>query len=287
MTLKTIRLSVPLFLALQWTVALAPVSAGSTSLGLVTGAVNATMDGHELLAHTALFDGDTLAVNNPGTAIVALSDGGRLIFGRGSVASFQEGGQLTPSVCLASGSVSLYQPQGAASLRISSGEVTVVTSEKFRTVGEVYLGDGTEVVRAKDGVLRIEAMGSSLEVKKGRTAVVTTRKLAQNPIPGTGAHGANVGIHMSAQTGLALVTVAEGAAATVGTTVALVRAGDAKDAANAAATASNSAVAAANSAVAAAEQAEATAVAAGCALNLFPGISPSPFTPPPGFTCPP
>jgi hypothetical protein len=254
--------------------------AGSAVVGSVAGSMNATIGGQVLLPNTTIFSGDSLRVKD-GAAVVAVVPASRLVFGRETVASFlRETGEVT--VLLGQGNVSLYSAEGVG-LRVKVGEVSILPAAGYKTLGEVALLNGTVVVTAKEGKLRVEGNGPAVEVVKGKTVTVLARS------PQGGAAGAGSGAaHISTATALQLGSVAAGATSTVMSAVAISRAADARDEAAAASTAAASAVTAANAATAAAQAARNAANAAGCALNEYSvsqgGVSV--YTPPAGMTCP-
>jgi hypothetical protein len=242
--------------------------------------MNATIGGQALLPNTTIFSGDSLTVKD-GAAVVAVGPGSRLVFGRETVASFlRETGEVT--VLLGQGNVSLYAAEGAG-LRVKVGDVSVLPATGFKTLGEVALLNGTIVVTAKEGKLRVEGNGPAVEVVKGKTITV----LARTPQGGAaGGGGGNAGL--SASTALQVASVGLGATSTVMSGMAISRAGDARDEALSATSAANAAKAAADAAKAAADAARNAANEAGCALNDFSisqgGVSV--YTPPAGMTCP-
>jgi hypothetical protein len=186
--------------------------------------------------------------------------------------------------------VSLYHADDRMGLRVQAGSVTVEAAPGFKTLGDVAMTNGAVMVTAKDGALRVNDGGRTVEVAKGKTITVAP-KAARAPQTGGSQKlgGGNTALEAGA--------LGAGAAAAVLAGIALKRAGDAKDAANAATSAATAAGAAATSAdsdavaaTAAANAANATALAAGCAVNNFNvgtfDITPSPFIPPPGESCP-
>jgi hypothetical protein len=253
---------------------------GSAVVGSVAGSMNATIGGQALLPNTTIFSGDSLTVKD-GAAVVAVGPGSRLVFGRETVASFlRETGEVT--VLLGQGNVSLYAAEGVG-LRVKVGDVSVLPAAGFKTLGEVALLNGTIVVTAKEGKLRVEGNGPAVEVVKGKTLTVLARS------PQGGAAGAGSGAaRVSSYTALQVSSVALGATSAVLSGAAISRAGDARDSADAAKTTAANAVTAANAATAAAQAAQNAANAAGCALNDFSisqgGVSV--YTPPTGMTCP-
>ena len=273
---------VPLFVLLVGIVAATWGFAGAAVIGSVAGTLNATVGGQALMPNTTLFSGDSLQVKD-GVAVVAVGKTSRMVFGRETVASFlREKEEVT--VLLGQGNVSLYHPDEAVALRVKAGEVSVVPAKGFKTLGEVAMLNGTVVVTAKEGMLRVEGRdGSVVNVAKGKTITVSPR-VRQAAGGAAGASAARV----STGTVLSVATVGTSAASTVVSGVAMSRAGDAKTAATNATTSANSAATAATSAASAATAAQTTAVSAGCALNKLAasaGISPSPFTPPTGTSC--
>jgi len=286
MSSKDLRLRVSLLLLLLGLVAAVPAFAGSAVIGSVAGAMNATVGGQAVVPNTTLFSGDSLQVKD-GVAVVAIGGASRMVFGRDTVASFlRDTGEVT--VLLGQGNVSMYHPNDSVALRVKIGDVSVVPATGFKTLGEVAMLNGAIVVTAKEGMLRVEGNGSSVNVVKGKTITVTpTVRKAQG---GAAAGGGGV----SSSTGLQAASLGVGAVSMILSGVAMSRAGDAKDAAANAVTAANSAgqsakdaIAAADAATAAAEAAATNANTAGCALNdlaINLGVA-STYTPPEGYSC--
>ena len=244
------RLRAALMVLAAALVAAVPVFAGSAVVGSVAGSMNATLGGQALLPNTTVFSGDSLQVKD-GAAVVAIGQGSRLVFGRETVASFlREAGEVT--VLLGQGNVSMYQAQAGVGLRVKVGTVSVVPVAGFKTLGEVAMVNGAVVVTAKEGKLRVEGNGPAVEVVKGKTITVDG-KVARAPQGGA----AGAGVH--AGTALQVGSIAAGATSSVLSGVAISRAGDAKDAADAANATAGDAVTAANDAAAAAEAAGDTA----------------------------
>ncbi len=263
--------------------------AGSAVIGLVAGSSNATLSGRAMAPNTPIFSGDTIQVRD-GVAVVAVGSSSRMAFGRETVASFlRDSNEVT--VLLSQGNVSLSHSDDSVALRIKAGEVSIAPAMGFKTLGDVAMLNGSIVVTAKEGLLRVEGNGSTVEVAKGKTITLPT-KAAKAPAGAAAGAGARISSSLAlniASASLAGLGAVEGA-------VAISRANDAKDAANAAnataaqaVTSANAATAAANAATAAANAANATAVSAGCALDkvaISLGITPSPFTPAAGTKCP-
>ena len=254
--------------------------AGSAVVGSVAGSMNATIGGQALLPNTTIFSGDSLQVKD-GAAVVAVGSGSRLVFGRETEASFlRDANEVT--VLLGQGNVSLYRAAEGTGLRVKVGEVSILPAAGYKTLGEVALLGGTIVVTAKEGKLRVEGNGPAVEVVKGKT--ITLARSARGPQGGAAGSG-SAGV--SSSTALQIGAIAAGGTSAVLSGVAMSRAADARDAAAAANSTASQAVQAAKAAEDAAVAAEDAAVAAGCAVNTaFPDVSPSPYTPPAGYTCP-
>jgi hypothetical protein len=258
-------------------VAIVPAFAGSAVVGSVAGSMNATLGGQALVPNTTVFSGDSLQVKD-GAAVVAIGQGSRLVFGRETVASFlRDAGEVT--VLLGQGNVSMYQAQAGMGVRVKVGTVSVVPATGFKTLGEVAMINGTVIVTAKEGKLRVEGNGPAVEVVKGKTITVNA-KAARAPQGGAGAA-------VNAATAMQVGSIAAGGTSAVLSGVAISRAGDARDAAASANSTAASAVSAAQDAQAAAEAAAETANAAGCAVNtVWPDVGgASPYTPPAGMSC--
>jgi hypothetical protein len=242
------RLRAALIVLAAALVAAVAVFAGSAVVGSVAGSLNATLGGQALLPNTTVFSGDSLQVKD-GAAVVAIGQGSRLVFGRETVASFlREAGEVT--VLLGQGNVSMYQAPAGVGLRVKVGTVSVVPVAGFKTLGEVAMVNGAVVVTAKEGKLRVEGNGPAVEVVKGKTITVDA-KVARAP--------QGVGPAVNAATALQVGSIAAGATSSVLSGVAISRAGDAKDAADAANSTAGNAVTAANNAAAAATAAGDTA----------------------------
>jgi hypothetical protein len=261
MTMKNTVLRLTLFALLVGAVATVPALAGSAVIGSVAGSMNATVGGQSLLPNTTIFSGDSLQVRD-GVAVIAVGNNSRVIFGRDTVASFlRDSNEVT--VLLSQGNVSMLHPNDGTPVRVKAGNVSVTSSTGFKTLGEVAMLNGSVVVTAKEGTLKVEDHGATKNVTKGQTIVVTP-KTADSKGGGAGWGGGN-------DTALLIVGVGAGATAAVLAGVAVSRAGKATTAANeataAAAAAGSSATAAANAAnsTAAAALAAATAAASSSA----------------------
>jgi phosphohistidine swiveling domain-containing protein len=144
-----------------------PVLAGSAVVGSVAGSLNATLGGKALEANTTLFSGDRLAVKD-GTAVVALKSGSRMVLGRETEATFlREADAVT--VALDKGNVSVYQPEAGTAVRVKIGELTIEPGKGYATEGDVAMLDGSVIVTAKSGTLKVGDGKRAQEVKKGQT----------------------------------------------------------------------------------------------------------------------
>jgi hypothetical protein len=267
-------------------IGLMPMVAGSAAVGSIAGSRNATLSGEALVANTTVFSGDHLQVRD-GVAVVALDEGNRMVFGRETEASFvREAKDVT--VLLSRGNVSMYHPGVSSGVEVKAGDVTVRPAAGYKTLGEVAMLDGSLVVTAKQGMLQVERQGRTEQVAEGKTVTLPVRAAgAPAPSPAAPPDG---NAHITTATTLGVLGLGAGTAAAILAGLGLSRSNDAKAAANAATTAGNNATAAANAATAAANAAAAAANASGCAENIEnanenPG-TPSPYTPPAGFSCP-
>jgi len=258
--------------------------AGSAAVGSVAGSLNATMGGRELIRNSTIFSGDSLQVKD-GVAVIALSRGSRLVFGRESTVSFSQEAEAVTAV-LGQGNVSLFCPDGGAGVRVKVGEVTIAPAKGFKTLGEVAMANGAVTVTTKEGLLRVEGNGQAVDVAKGKTIAIMP-KLARAPRAGGGGGSSVNGVEVAA--------VGVGAAGALLGGLAYHSANEARDnansaiaGANAAKSSADAATAAANAATAAANAATANAISVGCALNTFANAQDmaSPYTPPAGSTCP-
>jgi len=284
--LSKFNLRLTLCLVVLGLVVTIPAFAGSAVVGSVAGSMNATVGGQTLLPNTTLFSGDSLQVKD-GVAVVAVGATGRMVFGHNTVASFlRDSKEIT--VLLDQGDVSLFQSDAKTPVRVRVGNVSVVPAGSFKTLGQVAMLNGTAVITAKEGSLRVEGNGPAINVVQGKTITVNTKASAP---PG----GSNPpsGKHISSEEAWGVGAVVAGGAAAVLAGVSLSRAGDAND--NASSAASEASTAAANAAAATSEastadsDALASANAVGCALNALAaeeGIAVSPYTPPGTETCP-
>ena len=232
-----------------------PAMAGSAVIGSVAGTMNATVGGQSLLPNTTLFSGDSLQVRD-GVAVIAVGNNSRVILGRDTVASFlRESNEVT--VLLTQGNVSMLRPNGATAVRVKAGAVSIAPVGGFKTLGEVAMLNGTIVVTSKDGTLQVNEHGTTRNVAKGQT-IVLSPKTADNKGGGTGWGGGG-------STALEVAAVGAGGIAAILAGVAMSRAGNANTSAQGAISAANSATSAANAATS--QAAAATAAASSAAAS--------------------
>jgi hypothetical protein len=243
-----VRLSL---LAVLAVVATMPALAGSAVIGSVAGSTNATIGGQSLLPKTTIFSGDSLNVKD-GVAVIAVGNNTRVIFGRDTVASFlRDTNEVT--VMLSQGDVSMLHPNDGTPVRVKAGDISITPAAGFKTLGEVAMLNGSVVITAKEGALQVEDHGSTKNVAKGQTVVISP-KTADNKGGGSSWGGSN--------SGLEIATLGVAGAGAVLAGVAMSRAGNANTAANEAIAAANAATSAANAANSTAAAAAASAAAA-------------------------
>lgn len=252
---KNLKLRIGVLLLALGLVAVVPAFAGSAVIGSVAGSSNATVGGQPLLPNATIFSGDSLRVKD-GAAVIAIGGGSRMVFGRETVASFvRESDAVT--VVLEQGNISMFHPGSAVLVRVKAAGVSIVPASGFKTLGEIAMINGAMVVSTKEGLLRVEGTGSSVEVAKGKSITVRPRA-ARAPAAG-GVYGAGIG--------LGVVNLAASVVSVVFSWVALDRAGAARDASAAAQTSAALAVTAANTAATNAAAATTAATAARAAAN--------------------
>ena len=169
----------------MWSVV--PMFGASAVVGSVAGGTNATIGGQALVPNTTLFSGDRLRVRD-GAAVVAMGRGGRMVFGQETEATFERGSDEV-TVELGQGNVSMYHPENGMAMRVKIGEVSVLAEKGYKTLGEVAMVDGTVVVTAKDGRLRVQGPERSMDLTKGKTIAITPRT-ARGPQPDQAGAGA-------------------------------------------------------------------------------------------------
>ncbi|TAM80076.1 MAG: hypothetical protein EPN47_16415 [Acidobacteria bacterium] len=262
-----------------------PMLAGSAAVGSIAGSRNATLSGEALVPNTTVFSGDKLQVRD-GVAVVALDQGNRMVFGQETEASFlREAKDVT--VLLRRGNVSMYHPGASVGVEVKAAGVTVRPGAGYATRGEVAMLDGSLVVTAKEGTLQVERQGRTEQVREGKTVTLPVTAAAPAPSPAVPQAG---NAHITTATALGVMTLGVGVAAATLAGLGLAESSEAEKAANTSTTVATNATTAANAAAAAANAAAAAANASGCAENIenaneHPG-TPSPYTPPAGFSCP-
>jgi len=257
MRMTALRLT--LFMLVLGAVSAVPVLAGSAVIGSVAGSMNATIGGQSLLPNTTIFSGDSLQVRD-GVAVIAVGNSGRVICGRDTVASFlKEADRIT--VVLTQGGVSMLHPTDGAPVRVKAGDISITPASGFKTLGEVAMLDGSIVVTAKEGSLQVDNHGSTRNVAKGQTIVLSPRT---NDNKGAGNAGWGSGGNLALD--VAILGAAGTGAILAG--VAMSRAGSAQSAANQAINAANAATTAANAANSTATSAVSAATAANSNATL-------------------
>jgi hypothetical protein len=186
MSRKNLMVSFSLFVIVS-ILSVVPMFGASAVVGSVAGGTNATIGGQVLVPNATLFSGDSLRVRD-GAAVVAMGMGSRMVFGRETEASFERGTDAV-TVTLGQGNVSMYHPENGMAMRVKIGEVTVAAEKGYKTLGEVAMVNGTVVVTAKDGMLRVQGPERSMELTKGKTIAITP-KTARTPQPDQAGAGA-------------------------------------------------------------------------------------------------
>jgi len=233
---KTSKLFFTLCIALA--LGVVPTFAASAVVGSVAGGTNATIGGQALLPNTTLFSGDSLQVRD-GAAVVAIGKGSRMVFGRETSATFERGTDDV-TVTLGQGNVSMYHPVNGMAMRVKIGDVSVLAEKGYKTLGEVAMVNGTVVVTAKDGMLRVQGPDRTTELTKGKTIEIKP-KAAGTPAPGQAAGAGTAASHMSTSEVLSIGAIGAGGAATGAGIASTIKSGDAKDAADAATAAAQAA----------------------------------------------
>lgn len=273
----SMKFRISLFMLLLALVGAAPIFAGSAAIGTVAGSINATIGGQAILPNSTIFSGDHLQVQD-GAAVIALANGSRMSLGQNTEAQFlkEESGV---GVALAKGNVSMYHPAAGSNLQVDVEDWAITPGKGFKTIGEVAMLNKAVMVTAKEGTLEVEGNGQTINVAQGKTITLLPKSKAM-PQAGTSqklVSGAGLG---AAAAVLAGVGAAFGIAS-------FIEAKDAKNNANSATSAADAAVSAANSAGSQAALAGSAANAAGCAIDaLNPTVTPSPYVPPTGLSCP-
>ena len=268
--------------------AVAPVYAGSAVVGSVAGSLNATVGGQALVPNTVIFSGDSLQVRD-GAAVIALENGNRMALGRETEASFVRETNAV-EVVLGQGDVSMYQADQGTGLKVKAGDYEVVPAGAYKTLGEVAMLNGVVTVTSKEGTLKVAGAGRTVEVAQGKTLTLGTKTARAPQTGGSQTLGGNTDVLLDAG------ALAAGVVAAILAGISIKRADDAKSSADAANSTAGTAATNAAAAESAASAADSDAIAAannanlaGCALDVIAqdtGITPSPYIPPAGFSCP-
>jgi len=254
--MKNMVWRISLFALVAGAVAHVPALAGSAVIGSVAGSMNASVGSQALLPNTTIFSGDSLQVRD-GVAVIAVGNTNRVVFGRDTVASFLKGSNDV-TVLLTKGNVSMLHPDGGSAVRVKAGPISITPTAGFKTLGEVAMLNGSLVITAKEGALQVDGQGTSRNVTKGQTIVISPKNADKK--------GGGAGWGGGSNT-LEVVTLGVAGAGAVLAGVAMSRAGSAKDNAAAATAAGQSATSAANAATSAANAATSAANAATSAAN--------------------
>lgn len=266
------KMRVTLFLLLLGIVSAAPIFAGSAALGTVAGSLNASVSGQALLPNSTVFNGDQLQVKD-GAAVIALANGSRMTLGSETQAQFFKQSDGV-AVDLAKGNVSMYHPAKGSNLAVNVQKWSITPGQGYKSVGEVAMLNGAVIVTAKEGSLHVQGNGRALDVAQGKTITLVPKTAA---MPKAGGTQKLVGGGSAA---LPVATVTVDAVAGILGGLALSNSGQARSSSNFDNAVLQSATSAANAATSAAN-------AAGCALNAAnPTLTPSPYIPPAGMTCP-
>ncbi len=143
-----------------------PLTAGSMIVGSAIEGSNARLAQQELRPGATILNGDSLRVED-GTALVSLEDGSRITLGRNTIVSFQTGSHGVTTV-VDHGTLDFVHPGKVDSgMRLQMADVYVVPGSGFETLGEIALRGETLVVMARQGSLRVEGGGKSVEVPEG------------------------------------------------------------------------------------------------------------------------
>ena len=158
-----------------------PVFAGSDVVGSLIGSTEVTVDGLPAQPGQTIFSGDRLQVSN-GSATVWMEGGSGIVLGHNTVASFVRDSNATTAK-LSRGRARIYCAHDyRVLLRVRSGDVTISPARGSRTLGEVLMADQTLTVMTKEGSLRLEASGQTLDVPRGEALRLALFEPAQFPL---------------------------------------------------------------------------------------------------------
>jgi hypothetical protein len=141
--------------------------ASSAIVGVAVAVSNSSIDGTALQSGRTIVSGDDLRVGE-GTALVAMGSGSHMLFGPDTAASFERTSDEV-TVVVARGNVTLYQPHSdAVRLRVKVDDLLLAPAADAETLGEVAVSDGALYVTTKQGLLRLEEGGSTMDLPKGK-----------------------------------------------------------------------------------------------------------------------
>ena len=265
MALQHRRVRTLLVLFILGVLASIPAFGGSSVVGAVVAAKNASVRGVALMPGHTLFSGDDLRVEH-GMTLVTMGKGSRMVFGRDTVASFErESSEVT--ALLDRGTVSVYHPMDdLVPLRLEVGNLLIEPAEGFGTLGEVAVTDEGVVIKTTQGLLQVEpeGTGQAFQVPKGETVkfVPNLNKVAAASQQQGGAQP-----HRRRKGGFFWLPAGAAAAGGILAALAVSNAGGANDAANKARAAAGAAAADANGAANAANTAAQNAINFNCAVQ--------------------
>lgn len=265
MALQHRRVRTLLVLFILGVLASIPAFGGSSVVGAVVAAKNASVRGVALMPGHTLFSGDDLRVEY-GMTLVTMGKGSRMVFGRDTVASFERNSSEVTAL-LDRGSVSVYHPMDdLMPLRLEVGNLSIVPAEGFGTLGEVAVTDEGVVIKTTQGLLQVEpeGTGQAFQVPKGETVkfVPNLNKVAAASQQQGGAQP-----HRRRKGGFFWLPAGAAAAGGILAALAVSNAGGANDAANKARAAAGAAAADANGAANAANTAAQNAINFNCAVQ--------------------
>jgi hypothetical protein len=168
-----------------------PSTAGSIIVGSAIRSVNASIAQRALKTGTTILNGDSLRVDD-GTALVGLEDGSRITLGKDTIVSFQTESRGVTTV-VDHGTLDFLHPAKVDSvMRMQIADVYVVPGKGFETLGAIAMAGDTLVVMARQGSLRVEGGGRSVEVGEGKMITLHSQPARAPQISATTARPAFV-----------------------------------------------------------------------------------------------
>jgi|GEM_PF-5568170 len=141
--------------------------AASAVVGVAVAVSNSSIDGAALESGRTIVSGDDLRVQE-GTALVVIGSGSHMLFGPDTSASFERISDEVTAV-VSRGNVTLYQPRSeAVRLRVKVDDLLLQPAAGDETLGDVAVSDGGLYVTTKQGTLRLEEGGSTMDLPKGK-----------------------------------------------------------------------------------------------------------------------